>query len=97
MAFKRESDDKRDSLSYKLKKLFEVESNEVLCTDPYVPDAEFVSLEEAVQEADIVVLGAPHEMYRHLRIPPDKVIVDMWNLWPQRRQVPATKAAGAKG
>ena len=82
MAFKRESDDKRDSLSYKLKKLFEVESNKVLCTDPYVPDAEFVSLKEAVQEADIVVLGAPHEMYRHLRISPDKVIVDMWNLWP---------------
>ena len=39
MAFKAESDDKRDSLSYKLKKLLEVEAQEVLCTDPYVPDA----------------------------------------------------------
>ena len=38
MGFKAESDDKRDSLSYKLKKLLEVEALEVLCTDPYVPD-----------------------------------------------------------
>jgi UDP-N-acetyl-D-mannosaminuronic acid dehydrogenase len=97
MAFKRGSDDKRDSLSYKLKKLFEVEANKVLCTDPYVPDAELVSLEQAVQEADIVVLGTPHEVYRDLRFPQEKVIVDMWNLWPQRRQAPATEAVGAKG
>ncbi len=39
MAFKAESDDQRDSLSYKLKKLLEVEALEVLCTDPYVPDS----------------------------------------------------------
>ena len=38
MGFKAESDDKRDSLSYKLKKLLSVEALEVLCTDPYVPD-----------------------------------------------------------
>ena len=33
MAFKAESDDIRDSLSYKLKKLLEVQAREVLCTD----------------------------------------------------------------
>src|SRR2546422_6494733 len=33
MAFKADSDDCRDSLSYKLKKVLEVEAREVLCTD----------------------------------------------------------------
>ncbi len=45
MAFKAESDDKRDSLSYKLKKLLEVEALEVLCTDPYIHDEGFVTAE----------------------------------------------------
>src|SRR5271168_852336 len=64
MAFKGESDDIRDSLSYKLKKLLEVEAKEVLCTDPFVPEAGLVPLDEAVRKADIVVLGAPHSAYR---------------------------------
>ena len=48
MAFKAESDDKRESLSYKLRKLLMVEAKEVLCTDPYVSDPKLVPLEEAV-------------------------------------------------
>ena len=38
MAFKGESDDTRESLSYKLRKILEYEAAEVLCTDPYVDD-----------------------------------------------------------
>src|ERR1700683_3049922 len=72
MAFKAESDDKRDSLSYKLKKLLEVEAEEVLCTDPYVPDADLVPLETALRRADVVIVGAPHAVYRDLEIPAGK-------------------------
>jgi len=85
MAFKGESDDIRDSLSYKLKKLLEVEAKEVLCTDPFVPESGLIPLDEAVHKADIVVLAAPHTAYRDLAIPPDKVVVDIWNYWPERR------------
>lgn len=88
MAFKAESDDNRDSLSYKLKKLLEVEAKQVLCTDPYVPDARLVPLEAALG-ADILVLGVPHAAYRDLEIPPEKIVIDMWSYWPERR------AAGA--
>jgi UDP-N-acetyl-D-mannosaminuronic acid dehydrogenase len=84
MAFKGESDDNRDSLSYKLKKLLEVEAKEVLCTDPYVPDPRLVPLSEALSRAEIFVLGAPHAAYRDLQIPADKIVVDIWNYWPQR-------------
>ena len=36
MAFKADSDDKRQSLAYKLRKLLELEAEEVLCTDAYI-------------------------------------------------------------
>ena len=70
MAFKGESDDNRDSLSYKLKKLLEVEAKEVLCTDPYVADRDWFRSRKPLQSgADIIVLGAPHAAYRDLQIP----------------------------
>lgn len=84
MAFKAESDDSRDSLSYKLKKLLQVEAREVLCSDPYVRDLSLIAAEEAIRRADVVVIGAPHSVYRELRIPPNKVVVDIWGLWRAR-------------
>jgi UDP-N-acetyl-D-mannosaminuronic acid dehydrogenase len=86
MAFKSESDDKRESLSYKLRKLLLVEAKEVLCTDPYVVDDKLVPLEDAVCRADIVILGAPHAIYRDLHLPQNKVVVDVWGFWPDQQQ-----------
>ncbi|HTM40328.1 MAG TPA: nucleotide sugar dehydrogenase [Terriglobales bacterium] len=94
MAFKAESDDRRDSLSYKLKKLLQVEAREVYCTDPYVPDPSLVPLEKALACADIVILGAPHALYRDLELPPDKLVVDVWGFWPAHKPSrPQTQAA----
>ena len=84
MAFKSESDDKRESLSYKLRKLLLVEAKEVLCTDPYVVDRKLVPLEEAMRRADVIILGAPHAAYRDLPLPDNKVMVDVWGFWPNR-------------
>jgi len=81
MAFKAESDDSRDSLSYKLKKLISLEAAEVLCTDPYVQDATLVPLEQALSRADIVILGAPHKRYQQLQFPASKTVVDIWGFW----------------
>jgi UDP-N-acetyl-D-mannosaminuronic acid dehydrogenase len=85
MAFKGDSDDVRDSLSYKLRKLLEVEAREVLCTDPYVQDATLVPLEQALARADIFILGAPHSVYQALSFPPDKQVVDVWNFWAKSK------------
>jgi UDP-N-acetyl-D-mannosaminuronic acid dehydrogenase len=93
MAFKGESDDIRDSLSYKLKKLMEVEAKEVLCTDPFVSQSGLVPLDEAVRKADIIILGAPHSVYHDLEIPTGKMIVDIWNFWPERRGETVPRAA----
>jgi UDP-N-acetyl-D-mannosaminuronic acid dehydrogenase len=85
MAFKSESDDIRESLSYKLRKLLLVEAKEVLCTDPYVVDKKLVSLEEATSRAEVVILGAPHNAYRDLTFREDKVVVDVWGFWPRQQ------------
>lgn len=77
MAFKGNSDDARSSLSYKLRKLLTLECRRVVCTDPYVEDPSFVSLEQALAEADVVFIGACHDEYRHLQI--DKPTVDVFD------------------
>jgi len=87
MAFKSESDDKRESLSYKLRKLLMVEAKEVLCTDPYVVDSKLIPLEDAVQRAQVIILGAPHAAYRDLHFSDEKVVVDVWGFWPHRQQL----------
>lgn len=79
MAFKAESDDPRDSLSYKLRKLLSLEAKQVLCTDPYVPDDSLVPLPRVLEEADILFVATPHKVYRQLSIPPDKIVIDIWN------------------
>lgn len=79
MAFKGDSDDIRESLSYKLKKILEVQSHKVLCSDPYVDDDRLVSMEEVLSKCDIIIIATPHSEYKNLVIR-NKVIVDVWNI-----------------
>jgi UDP-N-acetyl-D-mannosaminuronic acid dehydrogenase len=78
-AFKSESDDIRSSLSYKLKKILQFRAKKVLMTDPYVSvDSTLMSLEETIEKSDILIIGAPHNIYKNLVT--TKPIVDIWNL-----------------
>lgn len=52
MAFKGDSDDKRESLSYKLRNLLALESKEVLCRDPYITDSDLIPPEDVIERAD---------------------------------------------
>ncbi len=80
MAFKGNNDDSRESLSYKLKKILEVEADIVLCNDPYVNDPRFVSIDEIKKRADIIVLATPHSVYADEKWD-GKEVVDMWNFY----------------
>ncbi len=80
MAFKAESDDIRESLSYKIKKLFAFEAREVLCADPFVKDPSFVSAEELIERSNIIIVATPHKAYAKLAVPAGKKVVDVWNL-----------------
>ncbi|HMS92578.1 MAG TPA: nucleotide sugar dehydrogenase [Candidatus Saccharibacteria bacterium] len=80
MSFKAESDDPRESLSYKLKKRLEIEAKDVLCTDAHMNDSSLVSTEELLKKADIIIVAAPHKEYKNLNLTGLKV-VDIWNLY----------------
>jgi UDP-N-acetyl-D-mannosaminuronic acid dehydrogenase len=67
MAFKPNSDDPRSSLSYKLRKVLLLECKRLLCTDPYVPDPELTPLAEVLKQADLLVVGTPHDCYKGLK------------------------------
>jgi UDP-N-acetyl-D-mannosaminuronic acid dehydrogenase len=83
MAFKGDSDDPRESLSYKLRKVLEAEAGTVLCTDVHIQDPSFVSLDEIIERSDVLIVGAPHREYRKLSLPAAKTVIDIWNIYGQ--------------
>ena len=80
MTFKAESDDIRESLSYKVRKIAEFEARSILCSDPYVNNSSFVSKEYLIEHSDIIIIATPHKEYKELEIDSDKKVVDVWNL-----------------
>lgn len=84
MAFKGESDDIRSSLAYKLRRILRFKVSEVLCADPYVTvDPLIEPLDHVLEQADILIIGAPHQAYAGLAAHPalgTKPVVDVWNL-----------------
>ncbi len=81
MAFKAGSDDKRDSLSYKLKTLLEFETNKIYCTDVYIKDPGFIGAQELVDRSDIIIVATPHKEYANLKIGSEKEVIDVWNFY----------------
>lgn len=76
MAFKGNCDDPRSSLAYKFRKILTVECRRVICTDPYIPDPSFLPLNEVLDAADVLILGACHDEYRQIRF--SKPVVDVF-------------------
>ena len=79
MAFKADVDDIRSSLAYKLRKLLVFDCLEVRCTDPYVSDNRLVDLETVLDKSDLLIIGAPHTLYKELKF--DKPVIDIWNFF----------------
>ncbi|HWE01596.1 MAG TPA: nucleotide sugar dehydrogenase [Tepidisphaeraceae bacterium] len=79
MAFKAESDDSRDSLSFKLLKLLVLEAKKVLYADPYVKCDGLSSQQDVIALSDVVFIGTPHKRYRELAIPADTLVIDVWS------------------
>ena len=76
MAFKPDSDDPRESLSYKLRRILELKCRHVLAADPHVKDDTLHPLDEVLEKADLLIIATPHEEYRRLRahVP----VIDIW-------------------
>jgi UDP-N-acetyl-D-mannosaminuronic acid dehydrogenase len=88
LAFKADTDDERDSLAHKLIRMLERELADVAVHDPHVATPT-VSLAEAVEDADAVVMATNHSEFRDPgtlatiaeRASEDCLIVDPWNCW----------------
>jgi UDP-N-acetyl-D-mannosaminuronic acid dehydrogenase len=81
MTFKADSDDKRDSLSYRLRKVLEMDADSVLCSDAYIHEEGFVGEEQLIADSDVIFIGAPHARYKGLDFK-DKPVVDVWDFLP---------------
>ncbi|MBI4230459.1 MAG: nucleotide sugar dehydrogenase [Planctomycetes bacterium] len=84
LAFKKNIDDTRNSLSCKARKLFLQEGCTVRSHDPFLPGP---AVEEALRGADVVFLAMNHDAYRDLDwkaaarlVAPDALFCDVWNL-----------------
>ena len=86
LAFKADTDDERDSLSHKLVRLLERELADIAVHDPRV-QTPTASIEEAVLDADAVVVATNHSEFRGADVlraiadsaRRDAVVADPWN------------------
>ena len=85
MAFKKNIDDTRNSLSYKAKKIFRQEGAEVYTHDPYTDPDNF---DGKLKDADVVMIAINHDYYRDLGlekirklVKKECLICDIWNVF----------------
>jgi UDP-N-acetyl-D-mannosaminuronic acid dehydrogenase len=83
MAFKANNDDNRESLAYKLKKLLQYEGANVVCTDPYINEPNFTSVENVLNSCELIFIGCPHNEYKDIKFKNHKVI-DCWGLYVEK-------------
>jgi UDP-N-acetyl-D-mannosaminuronic acid dehydrogenase len=91
MSFKRDIDDIRNSLAFKLKKILLAEGADVHLHDPLLP---YESREQALRDADVVFLAMNHSAFETLTlgalralVRPGAIICDIWNLLRTNRIV----------
>ncbi len=81
LSFKRDSDDVRDSLSFKLIRLLDRELAHVARHDPHVPE-QSEPLETALSGADALIVATNHSAFEGVlpQVPPEALVVDPWNM-----------------
>ena len=81
LTFKRDTDDPRDSLSFKLIRLLERELCQVARHDPFLPD-QSDPLAEALSGAEAVIVATNHSAYEGVlaQLAPQTLLCDPWNV-----------------
>ena len=83
LAFKAETDDTRDSLSLKLVKYLKKKKLKVLQSDEYYASSNGITKENLIKKSDIIIIAAPHEKYKKITFPKNKIVVDIWGIKKQ--------------
>lgn len=80
MAYKANSDDNRDALSYKLGKILRFYGAKVLYSDEYVKNPTFTTKKKLIETSTVVIIGVPHSAYKQVLIPKNVFVVDPWGI-----------------
>ncbi len=78
MSFKAETDDIRDSLSIVLVNILKKKKLNVLTSDEYYKNKKNVKKDFLIKKSDVIIIGAPHKKYLNLKIPKNKILIDIW-------------------
>lgn len=79
-AFKGNIDDIRDSLAIKLISKLKQNKIKVYYSDEYAKIQNSISKNELIMKSDIIIIGAPHNIYKKIKIPKEKYLVDTWGI-----------------
>ncbi len=80
LSFKADVDDIRDSLSIDLINYLKKRNLNFLYNDPYYKDPDNSDLKHLIKKSSIIIIATPHKVYKKVRIPRKKKIVDIWNI-----------------
>ena len=80
MAFKGETDDIRDSLAIKLLNKLKKLKLKILTSDEYFKNQNNISKKQLIKNSNIIIIGAPHNSYKKIKINKSKKLIDIWNI-----------------
>ena len=81
VAFKPDIDDIRDSLSLDLYNYLKKKKLKTFVSDDYVNIKNKINKSVLIKNSDIIILGTPHKIYKKIRIPKKKYLIDTWGFF----------------
>ena len=81
VAFKPDIDDTRNSLSLDLYNYLKKKKLKTFVSDDYVDIKNKINKSVLIKNSDIIILGTPHKIYKKIRIPKKKYLIDTWGFF----------------
>jgi UDP-N-acetyl-D-mannosaminuronic acid dehydrogenase len=79
ITFKADIDDIRDSLALELFNLLKRKKLKVIFSDNYnLTLKKNLNQKKLISKSDIIIIGAPHKVYKTIKIPKNKYLIDIW-------------------
>jgi UDP-N-acetyl-D-mannosaminuronic acid dehydrogenase len=79
MTFKPDSDDLRDSLAFKLKKILLKQKCKVFCADNFIKNKNFKSSKYIIKNCNPIFVGSPHSVYKNLKFKKGTNVINCWS------------------
>ena len=52
----------------------------MLQSDEYYTSINSITKENLIKKSDIIIIAAPHEKYKKITFPKNKIVVDIWGI-----------------